>query len=165
MVWRYKNRWFRRWLVVIVFWLVPVMIVVANETRDQLAYDRDDLAHSLATWTMTDAQRAQPASAHCQGSPDDARAAGCPQDVLNANAAKHQEAIDEYSARRSVLFGYLWSGFVGYWVVPAVILFCIGAVIGILRRMLRRPARNSANPQGANGQASDAHKPTGTVKS
>ncbi len=158
MVWKYKNRWFRRWLVVIVFWLVPVMIVVANEIRDQLAYDRDDLTHSLSTWTLTDAQRATPAAAHCQGLPDGARAAGCPQDILNANAAKHQEATDEYAARRSVLFGYLWSGFVGYWVVPAVILFCVGAVIGVMRRMLRRPAPASKT------SPADTRKPAETAK-
>lgn len=143
MVWRHKNRWFRRWLVVIVFWLVPVMIVVANEVREQLAYDRDDLAHTLATWTLTDAQRATPAAKKCQGSLDEARAAGCPPDILSANATAHTDAIKEYAIRRGVLFGYLWHGFVGYWVVPAVLLFCLGAIIGVFRRALRRPSRSS----------------------
>jgi hypothetical protein len=148
MVWKYKNRWFRRWLVVVIFWLVPVMIVVVNEVREQLAYDADDLSRSLATWTLTDAQRATPLALKCQGSPDQARAAGCPQDVLRANAARHQDAIDEYALRRSVLFGYLWHGFVGYWIVPAASLFCFGAMIGVIRRMLRR------TPAGKPGAAS-----------
>ncbi len=34
---------------------------------------------------------------------------------------------------------YLWHAFVGYWVVPAVALFLIGVLIGMVRRALRRP--------------------------
>jgi hypothetical protein len=157
MVWRYKNRWFRRWLVVIVFWAVPVMIVAVNEIREQLAYDSEDLARSLSTWTFSDAQRASPAALRCHGSLDQARAAGCPQDVLAANAAKNQDAVDEYSTRRSVLFGYLWHAFVGYWVVPAATLFLLGALIGVIRRSLRRPAAKQA-------EAKQAHKPTRIAK-
>lgn len=157
MVWRYKNRWFRRWLVVIVFWAVPVMIVAVNEIREQLAYDSEDLARSLSTWTFSDAQRASPAALRCHGSLDQARAAGCPQDVLAANAAKNQDAVDEYSTRRSVLFGYLWHAFVGYWVVPAATLFLLGALIGVIRRSLRRPAAKQA-------EAKQAHEPTRIAK-
>jgi len=150
MVWRYKNRWFRRWLVLIIFWAVPVMIVAANEIREQLAYDAQDLAHSLSSWTFTDAQRASPAISRCYGSLDEARAAGCPPEVLAANAAKNQDAIAEYSTRRSVLFGYLWHAFIGYWVVPAVALFLLGAVIGVIRRSLRRPPTKSDKAKQAN---------------
>jgi hypothetical protein len=150
MVWRYKNRWFRRWLVLIIFWAVPVMIVAANELREQLAYDAQDLDHSLSTWTLTDAQRASPAVSRCHGSLDEARTAGCPPDVVAANAAKNQDAQAEYSTRRSVLFGYLWHAFVGYWVVPAVTLFLLGAVIGVIRRSLRRPPAKNDNPKQAN---------------
>jgi hypothetical protein len=139
MVWRYKNRWFRRWLVLIIFWAVPVMIVAANEIREQLAYDAQDLARIQSAWIFTDAQHASPAASHCHGSLDEARIAGCPPDVLAANAAKNQDAVEEYSIRRSVLFGYLWHAFVGYWIVPAVTLFLLGAVIGVIRRSLRRP--------------------------
>ena len=149
MVWRYKNRWFRRWLVLIVFWAVPVMIVAANELREQLAYDAQDLAHSLSTWTFTDAQRASPAISRCQGSLDEARTAGCPPEVVAANAAKNRDAQQEYSTRRSVLFGYLWHAFVGYWVVPAVALFLLGAVIGVIRRSLRRPPAKNDKPKQA----------------
>jgi hypothetical protein len=157
MVWRYKNRWFRRWLVLIVFWSVPVMIVAVNEIREQLAYDSEDLARSLSTWTFTDAQRASPAAQRCHGSLDQARAAGCPQDVLAANAAKDQDAVNEYSTRRSVLFGYLWHAFVGYWIVPAAALFFLGAVIGVIRRTLRHPGAKKP-------EAKQAHEPTRVAK-
>ena len=140
MVWRYKNRWFRRWLVLIIFWAVPVMIVAVNEIREQLAYDAQDLARIQSAWIFTDAQHASPAASRCHGSLDEARIAGCPPDVLAANAAKNQDAVEEYSIRRSVLFSYLWHAFVGYWIVPAVTLFLLGAVIGVIRRSLRRPA-------------------------
>jgi hypothetical protein len=157
MVWRYKNRWFRRWLVLIVFWSVPVMIVAVNEIREQLAYDSEDLARSLSTWTFTDAQRASPAVQRCHGSLDQARASGCPQDVLAANAAKNQDAVNEYSTRRSVLFGYLWHAFVGYWIVPAATLFFLGAVIGVIRRSLRHPGTKKT-------EAKQAHEPTRVAK-
>ena len=102
MVWRYKNRWFRRWLVLIIFWAVPVMIVAANELREQLAYDAQDLAHSLSSWTFTDAQRASPAISRCYGSLDEARSAGCPPDVIAANVAKNQDARVFDSPQRAV---------------------------------------------------------------
>ena len=58
MVWRHKNRWFRRWLVVIVFWAVPVAIVAVREIQEEMAYNAVDLERSLTTWDLTDAQRA-----------------------------------------------------------------------------------------------------------
>ena len=70
--------------------------------------------------------------------------------MLAANAAKNQDAIAEYSTRRSVLFGYLWHAFIGYWVVPAVALFLLGAVIGVIRRSLRRPPTKSDKAKQAN---------------
>ncbi|WP_144153558.1 hypothetical protein [Paraburkholderia sp. BCC1885] len=139
MVWRHKNRWFRRWLVVIVFWAVPVAIVAVREIQEEMAYNAVDLDRSLTSWNLTDAQRAAGALARCHGDPDEARAAGCPADVLAANAPRQQEARDEYALRRTTLFAYLWHAFVGYWVVPAAILFVIGMVIGGIRRALRRP--------------------------
>ena len=57
MAWRHKNRWFRRWLMVMVFWLVPVMIVAVREVQDEMAYNRADLQRALTTWTFTDAER------------------------------------------------------------------------------------------------------------
>jgi hypothetical protein len=139
MVWRHKNRWFRRWLVVIVFWAVPVAIVAVREIQEEMAYNAVDLERSLTTWNLTDAQRAAGALARCHGDPDEARTAGCPDAVLTANAPRQQEARDEYTLRRTTLFAYLWHAFVGYWIVPAVILFLIGMVIGGIRRALRRP--------------------------
>jgi len=139
MVGRHKNRWLRRWLVVIIFWAVPVAIVAVNEIREEMAYNSVDLNNALTTWELTDAQRAAGAAARCHGVPDDARAAGCPADVLAANAPRQQEAINEYAVRKSTLASYLWHAFVGYWVVPAVVLFAIGALIGGIRRALRRP--------------------------
>jgi hypothetical protein len=123
MVGRHKNRWLRRWLVVIVFWAVPVMIVAVNEIREEMAYNAVDLDNALTTWQFTEAQRA----------------AGAPAAVLAAKAPRQQEAINEYAVRKSTLAGYLWHAFVGYWVVPAVTLFIIGTLIGGIRRALRRP--------------------------
>ncbi|MCX4165276.1 MULTISPECIES: hypothetical protein [Paraburkholderia] len=145
MAWR-QNRWFTRWLVVIVFWAVPVLIVAVREIHEEMAYNAVDLEHALTTWDFTDAQRAAGAPARCHGKPDEARAAGCPADVLVANAPRQQEAIDEYSVRRSTLAGYLWHAFVGYWVVPAAVLFGFGLVIAGVRRALRRPAVKSSTP-------------------
>ncbi|KND61143.1 Kynurenine formamidase [Candidatus Burkholderia verschuerenii] len=144
MAWRQKNRWFKRWLVTITFWLVPVMIVAMNEVRDEMAYNSDDLEKSLSTWDMTDAQRAAGAASRCYGAPETARAAGCPADVLAANERKHQEAIDEYAHRKATLADYLWHAFVGYWIVPAIFLLFVGMLIGGIRRALRRPERPSS---------------------
>lgn len=139
MVSKHKNRWLRRWLLVIIFWAVPVAIVAVNEIREEMSYNAVDLDRALTTWNFTAAQRAAGAAALCHGKPDEAKAAGCPANVLAANASRQQDAINEYSVRRSTLFSYLWHAFVGYWVVPAAILFAIGVVIGMVRRALRRP--------------------------
>ena len=139
MAWRHKNRWFRRWLMVIVFWLVPVMIVVVREIQDEMAYNRADLQRALTTWTLTDAERAAGAALRCHGTPEAARAAGCPAEVLAANAQRQQEALDEYAVRRATLASYLWHAFVGYWVVPAAVLLAVGMLIGAVKRALRRP--------------------------
>lgn len=139
MAWRRKNRWFRRWLLVIVFWMVPVMIVAAREYQEEMAYNRADLQHALTSWTFTDAERAAGAAARCHGLPDDARSLGCPAAVLAENAPHQQAALDEYAVRHATLMGYLWHAFVGYWVVPALVLLAIGIVIGGVRRALRRP--------------------------
>jgi hypothetical protein len=147
MAWKHKNRWFRRWLMVIVFWLVPVMIVVVREIQDEMAYNRADLQRALTTWTFTDAERAAGAPLRCQGRPDHARAAGCPAAVLAENAAAHQEALDEDAVRRATLVNYLWHAFVGYWVVPAAALLAIGIVIGGVKRALRRPAQAKPVPE------------------
>jgi hypothetical protein len=144
MAWRHKNRWFRRWLMVIVFWLVPVMIVVVREIQEEMAYNRADLQRALTSWTFTDAERDAGAPLRCQGTGDAARAAGCPAAVLAENATRWQEAQNEYAVRRSTLFGYLWHAFVGYWVVPAVVLLAIGIVLGGVKRALRRPPSNPA---------------------
>jgi hypothetical protein len=138
MAWRH-NRWVRRWLVVIVFWAVPVAIVAVREIQDEMSYNIVDLDHALTTWQFTDAQRAAGAPARCHGKPDEARAAGCPQDVLDANAPRQRDALAEYALRRRTLFLYLWHAFVGYWVVPAAFIFAVGLVIAGIRRALRRP--------------------------
>ncbi|MBB3256696.1 hypothetical protein F4827_001529 [Paraburkholderia bannensis] len=139
MAWRHKNRWFRRWMLVMVFWLVPVMIVVVRETQDEMAYNRADLQRALSSWSFTDAERSAGAPQHCQGTADQARAAGCPAAVLAENAPAQQEARDEYAQRRATLVRYLWHAFVGYWVVPAVALLALGMLLGAVRRALRRP--------------------------
>ena len=139
MAWKYKNRWFRRWLVVIVFWLVPVMIVAVREMQDEMAYNRAELQRALTNWTFTDAERAGDAPLHCQGTPEHARALGCPATVLAENATAHQAALDDYAVRRATLVSYLWHAFVGYWVVPAATLLAIGILIGGVKRALRRP--------------------------
>ncbi|MDE1184332.1 hypothetical protein [Paraburkholderia sp.] len=147
MAWRHKNRWFRRWLVTIVFWMVPVAIVAVREIQEEMAYNSLDLQTALTTWTLTDAQRAAGDAPRCHGVPDDARAAGCPADVLAANAPRQQDAVKLYADRRSTLAGYLWHAFVGYWVVPAATLLGIGIVLGGVRRALRRPPPPAKHPQ------------------
>lgn len=148
MVWRHKNRWLRRWLVVIIFWMVPVAIVAVREIQEEMAYNGVDLDRALTTWNLTDAQRTAGDAARCHGEPDEARAAGCPAEVLSANAARQQEARDLYALRRTTLFAYLWHAFVGYWVVPAATLFVIGVLLGGIRRALRRPpsVKSTASP-------------------
>lgn len=139
MVGKRKNRWFRRWLVVIVFWLVPVLIIAVREAQDEMTYNQAELQRGLTNWTFTDAERAAGAPQHCQGTPDEARALGCPAAVLAANAAAHQTALDEYAMRRAALVSYLWHAFVGYWIVPAATLFAIGVLLAGVKRALRRP--------------------------
>lgn len=138
MAWR-QHRWFRRWLIVIAVWAVPVAIVAVREIREEMAYKRADLRLALTTWQFSDAQRAAGAAARCHGDPDEARTAGCPADVLAAQVALQQAARDEYALRRNILARYLWNAFVAYWVVPAAFLFACGIVIALLRRALRRP--------------------------
>ncbi|QGZ61483.1 hypothetical protein [Paraburkholderia acidisoli] len=144
MAWRHKNRWFRRWMLVMVFWLVPVMIVAVREIQDEMAYNRADLQRALTSWTFTDAERNAGAPLRCHGTPETARAAGCPAEVLAANAPHQQEAEREYQVRRATLASYLWHAFVGYWVVPALVLLGIGIVLGGVKRALRRPAPKPA---------------------
>lgn len=138
MAWR-QNRWVRRWLVVIVFWAVPVAIVAVREIQEEMSYNVVDLDRALTTWQFSAAQRAAGAPARCHGKPEEARAAGCPADVLAANAPRQQDAINEYALRRRTLFLYLWHAFVGYWVVPAAFIFAVGLVVAGIRRALRRP--------------------------
>jgi hypothetical protein len=140
MAWRQKNRWFRRWLVAITFWFVPVLIVAVNEVREEMAYNRADLQKALSTWELTDAQRASGAAARCHGVPDEALAAGCPVVIIDANAARHQDAFTEYAHRKATLADYLWHAFVGYWIVPAAFLLVFGVLVGGIRRALRRPS-------------------------
>jgi hypothetical protein len=138
MAWR-QNRWVRRWVWLIVFWAVPVAIVAVREIKEEMAYNVVDLERALTTWQFTDAQRATGAPLRCHGKPEEARAAGCPVDVLDANAPRQQEALAEYALRRSTLANYLWHAFVGYWVVPAAFVFAVGVLIAGIRRALRRP--------------------------
>jgi hypothetical protein len=156
MAWRQKNRWFRRWLVTITFWLVPVMIVAFNEVRDEMAYNEADLQKSLTNWELSDAQRAAGASSRCYGYLETAQAAGCPADVIAGNARKHQDALDEYAHRKATLADYLWHAFVGYWIVPAIFLLVLGMLIGGIRRALRRPERS---PRGEQTTAAPSHPP------
>ena len=153
MAWRHKNRWFRRWLVIITFWFVPVLIVAVSEVREEMAYNNADLQKALSAWELTDAQRAAGAAAHCHGTSDEARAAGCPEDAIAATEVKHQEALGEYAHRKATLADYLWHAFVGYWIVPAVFLLVLGMLVGGIRRALRRP-------QGTHAAASTEVKTT-----
>ncbi|WP_202816965.1 hypothetical protein [Pseudomonas citronellolis] len=114
MAWR-QHRWFRRWVIVVAFWAVPVAIVAVREIREEMAYNKADLQLALTTWQLTDAQQAAGAAAKCHGDADEARAAGCPAEVLAANAPRQQAARDEYVVRRNTLASYLWHAFVGYW--------------------------------------------------
>jgi hypothetical protein len=137
MAWRH-NRWFKRWLVAVLVWLVPVAIVAVHEAREEIAYNIADRDRSLTTWELSENQRSSGAPERCRGLPDEARAAGCPAEVLAANALRHQAAIDEYVHRRNTLASYLWHAFVGYWVVPAAFLLMLGFMTAGVRRALRR---------------------------
>lgn len=138
MAWR-QNRWIRRWLILIAVWAVPVAMVAIHEIREEMAYNVVDRDRTLSTWEFTESQRAAGAPARCRGKPDEARATGCPAEILAANAARHQAALDEFSVRRKTLVHYLWHAFVGYWVVPALFFFALGLLIAGVRRALRRP--------------------------
>ena len=138
MAWR-QNRWLRRWLVVIAVWAIPVAIVAVREIQEEMSYNVVDLQHALATWQLTDVQRAAGDGGRCRGTIEQARAAGCPAQVLAANAQRRQDAVAEYALRRRTLFLYLWHAFVGYWVVPAAFIFAVGMLVAGLRRALRRP--------------------------
>jgi hypothetical protein len=72
-----------------------------------MAYNNADLQLALTTWQLTDAQQTAGAAAKCHGDADAARAAGCPADVLAANAPRQQAARDEYVLRRNTLAAYL----------------------------------------------------------
>ena len=141
MAWQYKNRWFRRWLLVIVFWAVPVMIVAVNEMREQLAYNNVDLDTRIVHLALhRRATRARRTRAR-HGSLDQARASGCPPTCSPRMRPGIRKPSTNMLDRRSMLSDYLWHAFVGYWVVPAAFLFGVGVVIGGIRRALRRPAR------------------------
>lgn len=151
MAWR-QHRWIRRWIITIVIWAIPVAIVALREIHEEMSYNIVDRDRALTTWEFTDAQRAAGAPARCHGKPDEARAAGCPADVLAANAPRQQAALDEFTLRRNTLASYLWHAFVGYWIVPAAFIFAVGLVIAGIRRALRRP------PVVKNGPQSTAHR-------
>ncbi|CAN7348774.1 hypothetical protein LJR230_001876 [Trinickia sp. LjRoot230] len=138
MAWR-QNRWVRRWIIAILVWAVPVILVAIHEIREEMAYNVVDRDRALTSWTFTDSQRAAGAAARCHGTSAEARAAGCPADVLAANAPRQQAALDEYVMRRNTLASYLWHAFVGYWVVPAAFLLGFGVLVAGVRRALRRP--------------------------
>jgi hypothetical protein len=138
MAWRH-NRWIKRWIVAVLVWAIPVAVVALREAREEMAYNIVDRDRALTAWVFTDSQQVAGAPARCRGTPDQARAGGCPADVLMANAVRHQAAIDEYVVRRTTLAGYLWHAFVGFWVVPAAFLFLIGLVVAGIRLALRRP--------------------------
>jgi hypothetical protein len=116
-----------------------VAIVAVREIQDEMSYNIVDLDRALTTWQLSDAQRAAGDAARCHGKEDEARAAGCPADVLAANAPRQHDALAEYALRRRTLFLYLWHAFVGYWVVPAAFIFAVGVLIAGIRRALRRP--------------------------
>jgi hypothetical protein len=137
MAWRH-NRWIRRWIVTILVWAIPVVIVTLREAREEMAYNIVDRDRALTAWVFTDGQRVAGAPARCRGTPDEASAGGCPADVLMANAARHQAAIDEYVVRRTTLASYLWHAFIDFWIVPATFLFSIGLIVAGIRRALRR---------------------------
>ncbi|GLU35657.1 hypothetical protein WKR88_12895 [Trinickia caryophylli] len=145
MAWR-QNRWVRRWIATILVWAVPVIIVAVHEIRVEMAYNVEDRDRALTTWVFTDSQRAAGAPARCRGTPEEARTAGCPADVLSANAPRHRAAIEEFRVRRNTLIGYLWHAFVGYWVVPAAFIFAVGLLVAGVRRALRRPPSPPKRP-------------------
>lgn len=144
-----RRRWLRRWLLVVACWAIPVAIVAVREVRDESAYNRADLQRELSNWQFSDAQQAAGFAARCRGTPEDARAAGCPEAVLAANAPRQHEVEAEYALRRRTLAIYLLHALIGYWVAPAALLFAFGAAIGLLRRALRHAPVPPVDPPAA----------------
>jgi hypothetical protein len=138
------NRWWRRWIIASLIWAVPVALVALKEIHDELVYNEADLQKSLDSWTFTPAQRASNASAHCHGSLREARASGCPADVVALNAGSINAAGQEFSSRRNTLFSYIGQAIVGYWVVPCLFVLAVGLLAAGVRRSLRRPPRKTA---------------------
>ncbi|MGN4067154.1 hypothetical protein ACS0Y7_21310 [Burkholderia gladioli] len=141
-----RRRWIRRWLIVVVFWAVPVAIVAVREIQDESAYNRAELERTLGSWQLSDAQQAAGVAMRCHGTPEEARAADCPAEVLAANAVRRQDAQADYAMRRHTLAIYLLHALIGYWVAPAALLFACGALIGLLRRALGRAPAPLVDP-------------------
>jgi hypothetical protein len=136
---RRPGRWWRRWLIVTIAWAAPVMLVTIREMQVQYDYNRADLSRALTTWRMSDAQRVSGAASHCSGDVEHARAAGCPEAIVAANAPALQAALDQYAKRRHVLFSSAWQTALGYWLAPSLLLLAIGVLVAGVRRSLRRP--------------------------
>ena len=138
------SRWVKYWLIAMAIWLIPVAAVVVSEIREEMTYNATALNHALSTWDIP-SSASSVAVIRCHGFAEQARAAGCPAEVLKANATRHQEALDEYALRKRTLAHYLWRAFIGYWIVPAILLLAIGLVIAALRRALRPGTKNATS--------------------
>ena len=137
---RRPGRWWRRWVITCLVWAVPVVALGVKEMVAEMLYDSADIRVSLDRWVLTDAQRALPAAAHCTGTIDAARQAGCPPSVVDANAVSRDAAVNELHVRRMAqITGFFQALFV-YWVLPCAFILAVGLVFGLIRRALRRPA-------------------------
>jgi hypothetical protein len=136
---RTLGRWWRRWLIVTIAWAVPVMLVTVRDMQVQYDYNKADLNRSLKRWRMSDAQRVSGEASSCSGEVGQARAAGCPEAIVTANAPALQAAIDQYATRRHVLFSSAWQTAFGYWLAPSLLLLATGVLVAGVRRSLRRP--------------------------
>jgi hypothetical protein len=139
-----RNRWWRRWIIAAVIWAVPVVMVAVKEIHDDLAYNQVDLQSSLSNWTLTAAQRASGAQARCRGTPDQARANGCPPSIVALNDTAFRAARELYSQRRNVLFTFIGQAIFSYWVVPCLFVLLVGLLVAGVRLALRRPPSKQA---------------------
>ncbi len=154
------GRWWRRWVITCLVWAVPVVALGVKEMVAEMLYDSADLSASLERWTIPSAQLALPGAAHCVGTLEAARAAGCPASIVESNAALHDSASAELHVRRMAqITGFFQAVFV-YWVIPCAFILAVGLVCGLIRRSLRRPPTpRPAAPIATVGRASPGDRP------
>jgi hypothetical protein len=134
-----RGRWWRRWMITCLIWAVPVVALGVKEMVSEMLYDAADLKVTLDRWVLTDAQHTLPGFTHCAGTLEEARAAGCPGAVIEANRTLREQAIAEVHTRREAQIAGFFEAAILYWVTPCLFILAVGIVLALIRRALRRP--------------------------